>query len=196
MHGYTHLVLDEEHCTRPMAAAEVARGRAVLKRNGIEAESFVFPRNRIGNLDVLQEAGFTTFRGPDARWYETVPMPGAVRKGLRFADEATGWTPSAVVPTARNRLIEIPGSQVFRPAHGWWGAIPTSRTIERAERGLQRAAETGRLFHLWFHPFNLAIDSEELLGALERILVQAAELRAEGRLEIRPMRAVAARHRA
>lgn len=196
MHGYTHLVLADDRCPRPMAAAELRRGRAVLERNGIEPESFVFPRNEVGNLDVLREAGFTSFRGVDARWHETTPLPEPVRKGLRFADEAAGWTPPAVSPTTRDGLVEIPGSQILRPAHGWWGTVPTERAVQRARKGLERAADTGRLFHLWFHPFNLATHPDELLDALERILSHAAELRAEGRLEVAPMRRVAADYRA
>jgi len=63
--------------------------------------------------------------------------------------------------------------------------------VAKAVRGLRRAASTGRVFHLWTHPFNVAADRRALLEDLDVILSEASRLRAAGGLRIETMGEVA-----
>ena len=47
--------------------------------------------------------------------------------------------------------------------------------------------KTGQLYHLWFHPFNLNTDSDEMLSGLEQILSYASRMREQGLLDILTM---------
>lgn len=184
LHGYTHLVFSEY--SRSVAATELETAIAIAREHGIDPVSFVYPRNRIAHRDVLREHGIEVYRGVDARWYEHTPL-GPGRKLARFADESLQMTPPVVEPRMRDGLVEVPGSQILRPFHGGWQYTPRQSQIARAKKGLQRAAETGRIFHLWFHPFNLALESERLLDSLDEILTYANALREDDRLEIKPL---------
>lgn len=191
LHGYSHLRLDEEACSRAAARVEVAAAVEAARAAGVEPSSFVFPRNDVGHLEVLAENGIEAFRGVDARWFERRPLPQTVRRGARFADEFVERTPSPVTPRERSGLVEVPGSQVFRPFHDGWQFTPGRSQRRRATAGLDRAAETGGVFHLWFHPFNLALEPDALLAELEAVLEHAAMLRDRADLQVWPIREVA-----
>lgn len=188
LHGYSHLVFDQH--TRQAARAELDDALAVARANGLEPSAFVFPRNGSAHLDLLADRGFAVVRGRDARWYERARL-GAARKPLRLLDEAARLSPPVVTPVEREGIVVVPGSQIFRPDRGPWGLTPAATPVVRARKGLDRAAKTGRVFHLWFHPFNMASDPDHHLGLFEQILSYADELRETGRLEIRPLSGVA-----
>lgn len=186
LHGATHMQLGADGCSPQNAEEELSDAVATLHEFGVEPESFVFPRNDIGHLDVLADHGIETYRGVDAIWTEQQPID-AVKPPLRFVEEAVRRPPPVVEPRERDSLIEIPGSQVFRPTHGGWQYTPGESTVARAKKGLNRAARTGGIFHLWFHPFNLGHDPERDLARLEQVLAAAQRLVTQGDLECRPM---------
>lgn len=183
LHGYTHLILGADGCTRSAAQSEVEKALSVANHHGINPETYVFPRNGIGHIDILRDNGLQFFRGVDARWYER-RLSGPLKKPLRFVDEALKWTPPVVSPRERNGLIELPGSQILRPSRGPWQYTPANSQLSRAKRGLDRAAQTGKVFHLWFHPFNLGISPTYHLSLVEKIVSYAAKLRDRGEIEI------------
>ncbi|MDL0119337.1 DUF2334 domain-containing protein [Halobacterium salinarum] len=182
LHGSTHMQLGASSCSRQHAEEEIRIGVETLRAHGVEAKTFVFPRNDIGHVDVLREHKIKTFRGSDDRWYEQAPVPSTVKAPLRFADEATRRAPPVVEPIERNGVIEIPGSQVFRPSYGGWQYTPGESSVLRAIKGLQCVAQTGGIFHLWFHPFNLGHNPDQELGKLERVLKVASKLVKEDKI--------------
>lgn len=189
LHGYSHLILGADNCTPEAASSELSAAVDTLRANGIDPTSFVFPRNRVAHLEVLREHGLTAYRGLDDRWYEH-SLPERAKKPFRFLDEALARTPAVVTPREVDGLVEVPGSQVFRPFHDGWQYTRPDSQRRRAIRGLERAASTGKLFHLRFHPFDLGFEPDRLLELLEAILRRAHELVEDGDLVVRPMRAV------
>lgn len=189
LHGYSHLILGDPGCTRDAAEAELRQAVTIAEEHGIAPETFVFPRNQIGHLDLLEEYGIRNYRGKDDRWYEQISFH-SLRKPFRFADEATMWTPPVVTPNKKDGLLELPGSQILRPFHGSWRWTPPKSQLIRAKKGLERAAETGQVFHLWFHPFNIAIDLDRHLQLLENIVAYADKLRTQERLDVNPIKHV------
>jgi len=195
LHGHTHMILGADGCDRNAATDELAAATQFARERGIDPVSFVYPRNSIGHCDILAEHGIEVIRGRDARWYERAPLPESLRRPFRFADEASLWTPPTVTPKQVDRLVEIPGSQLYRPYHGGWEYTPETSQVTRAIEGLNRAAERGEIYHLWFHPSNLACDPDRLLSGLDNILSHAARLRDAGKLEIQTMADVAEDYR-
>jgi hypothetical protein len=192
LHGYSHLVLGDH--AREAADAELRDAVAAARDAGLDPSSFVYPRNHIAHVDLLGEYGIDVFRGVDARWYEQAPL-GAGRKPLRFLDEATIRPPPAVTPTEREGVVCVPGSQVFRPERGPWAWTPTESQTQRAHKGLDRAVETGGVFHLWWHPFNLAGNLDHHLNLLEDILTYVDTLRGDDDIELMSMKDVADAYR-
>jgi hypothetical protein len=71
--------------------------------------------------------------------------------------------------------------------------IPLGLRVARASKGLRAAIEQKRMFHLWFHPTNLADESEAMFEGLDAILGEAARLREGSLLENLTMGGLVAR---
>jgi peptidoglycan/xylan/chitin deacetylase (PgdA/CDA1 family) len=184
LHGYSHMIMGASGCTREAARAEINKAVEVAETAGIQPKTYVFPRNSICHLDILSEFGIQNFRGKDDRWYEH-SLPRTLRRPLRFGDEFLQRTPPVVTPEVQSGLLNVPGSQILRPLNEKWKYTPHNSQINRAVKGLEKAVKSGDIYHIWFHPFNIAINLEQHLQMLEKILEYAAKLRTENLLEIR-----------
>jgi hypothetical protein len=80
---------------------------------------------------------------------------------------------------------------IYFPMHGLRRYIPLSWRVKRAIKGLDAAARQKRIFHLWFHPTNLADQMEAMFTGLRAILEHARSLRANEELVILPMGSLA-----
>jgi len=189
-HSFSHIIFGE--CGRETAASELAASTSIAHEVGIDLKSFVFPRNVVGHIDLLREFGFRCYRGPEPVWYESDRWPQALRRIAHLANVILANTPPVVDPIDEGGdLWNIPGSMIYFPSHGMRRYIPTSRRVRRAVRGLDAAARERRIFHLWFHPTNLVDEIESMFEGLTKILSHARILRDSGRLEFRPMGALA-----
>lgn len=180
-HSFSHVIFGDSGCSHEAADSDLAAAARAAESLGIRFRSFAFPRNSVGHLELLARHGFTCYRGPEPRWYSR--WPTWIRRGAHFWDVLTAWTPPTVLPVrVQAGLINLPGSMIYLPMHGIRRHIPVSLRVERARKGLERAAATGRIFHLWTHPTNLVDGMEAMFAGLAEILAQARRLRDDGRL--------------
>ena len=77
----------------------------------------------------------------------------------------------------------LPASYFYVCGAGWGTMIPISLRINKVKKGLRLAARKQRLFHLWFHPFNLASNPQVWLKGLESIFAEVHRYREMGLLE-------------
>jgi hypothetical protein len=82
---------------------------------------------------------------------------------------------------------------MFFPAHGARRHIPVSRRVGRVLKGVESAAREQRIMHLWFHPTNIADETEAMLGGLRQVFAEVAHRRARAELDVLSMGALAAR---
>src|ERR1700755_703840 len=68
-HSFSHVIFGDAGCTREVAEAEVRKCVELAGAMGLKLESFVFPRNQLGHLDVLREQGFRITRGAAPFWF-------------------------------------------------------------------------------------------------------------------------------
>ena len=192
-HSFSHVIFGDPGCSREVASSEVGACVQAAAALGVTLRSFAFPRNRIGHLDVLREHGFTCFRGREPTWHQGGGAGGRVRRAGHLADVLAARRPPVVLPRPREGLIDVPGSMMFFPAHGARRRIPVSRRVIRARRGIEAAARERRIMHLWFHPTNLADETEAMMAGLREVLADVADRRERGELDVLPMAEVAAR---
>lgn len=83
---------------------------------------------------------------------------------------------------------------IYLPSHGIRSLIPIERRVRRANLGLDRAVSKSQVFHLWFHPTNLAAHPEPMLEGLRRVFMKVARLRDSGKLEVRSMNSYGGDH--
>jgi len=193
-HSFSHAIFSDPGCSREAAASELQASVEAAKDLGLTLRSFAFPRNGVGHLDLLPQFGFTSYRGPAPRWYERrEPLTGLHRLAHLWSVLAASTPPVVVPEPAGEGLVNVPASMIYFPMHGLRRHIPVSRRVRRARRGLAAAARAGRVFHLWFHPTNLADEPEAMFRGLRDIFSVASELRRQGRLSVETMGAVACR---
>jgi peptidoglycan/xylan/chitin deacetylase (PgdA/CDA1 family) len=192
-HSFSHVVFGDAGCSRETARSELAACVRSARSLGIELRSFAFPRNSVGHLDVLAEHGFRTYRGPTPTWYERQGTSRPLERLGHLWDVLRAAEPPSVVPEAAPwGLTNVPGSMILFPMHGGRRHIPVSRRILRMQKGVLGAVRDRRVFHLWFHPTNLADEMDQMFGALRTTFQEVARLRREGALEVRTMDQLAA----
>ena len=191
-HTFTHAIFDDPLCTRLVANRELATSIGVAREMGVRMTSFAFPRNRIAHLDLLPQHGFTAFRGQDTRWYARAAERRWFHRAGHLVDILCATSPTPSLPVWHDEGIwEIPGSMLFTPSHGIRRIVPAKARVWRARRGLLAAAESKKIFQLWFHPTDLVVRQEAMLEGLRQILGIACQLREEGRLAILPLSGIA-----
>lgn len=188
-HSFSHVIFGDPGCSAETAASEIEASLTAARSLGVEMQSFAFPRNEVGHLDVLGKHGFTCYRGPEPQWYERRNVPAAVKRVVRLLGVLAAAEPPVVLPEkTESGLWNIPGSMIYFPMHGLRRHIPLSFRVKRATKGLDAAARQKKIFHLWFHPTNLADATDEMFTGLRGILEHASRLRSRDQLSISPMR--------
>lgn len=188
-HSFAHGLFDAAVTPARVARADIAAARRVHAEAGVPFESWVFPRNMAGHLDALAAAGVRAYRGHPRRWYHALPG----RRLGRLGDLAAFLlaTPRVVRPRVDGwGMVDVPASLLLYSRRGPARLLSPPRVVERAGAALERAAATGGVFHLWFHPANFVARTAEQLAILDGILTEARRLRDAGRLAVLPMRDV------
>lgn len=206
-HTFSHVMVGHPACSAEIARAEFDACRRLAQRWGRALRSVVFPWNRAGHLDVLEDLGFTCYRAMNAEWYwfgaaEKIGTPLGQPLGrrlarrltlpLRWADERLRLTPP--LPAARRvgRLWELPHSMFFSGFGGVGRFVSPADRVAKALKGLQVAARRGRIFSLYTHPENFLPTPGPLLDAFDRICAAAARARDAGDIRVLTMESAAA----
>jgi peptidoglycan/xylan/chitin deacetylase (PgdA/CDA1 family) len=195
-HTFTHIVVDDPACTAEIFRSQLAACASAHRRHGLEIHSLVFPRNRVAHREVMAELGIMAYRGREQRWYTRL-WPETSGSGLLHILDRASFIPPTTYPLRQldeGSLVNVPASMLFLSRDGFRRHIPLRARTSQAKAGLRKAAEHGELFHLWFHPVNMASDPA-LFPCLEEVLRFACELREKGRLECLTMHQTAERVR-
>lgn len=176
-HTYSHFYVGESGATIESFVADMECNRTIFNEYGVKSTSFVFPRNQVGEdyLSVLSTAGFTAYRGNQEHWlYRSGSSGPRSRWGrlARFADDYIPLTGSHVtqLPSNKNNgaIVNIPASRFLRPSKG--SAVLDQLHLARVKRSMLEAAQTGGVFHLWWHPHNFGLRTASNLKNLGCIL--------------------------
>lgn len=185
-HGYTHTPFGEMTMSAAQAQIEISEGVRLAEARGHHLRAMIFPRNRIGHLDLFKAAGFTSFRGAEV-WPATYRAPVLGKFLRRFNHYVSILTTPQVFEPAMDAsgLVDLPASRwlfgldarrdAALDSRGW-GHIRTNSMI----RGIRRAAEQKKVIHLWAHPYEFA--TEHAFDKLRRLAEAVAEERAAGRM--------------
>ena len=195
-HSFSHVIFGGNGCSRDAAESEVRACVRLARQLGITLRSFAFPRNKVGHLDVLREHGFACFRGPEPTWHRGGGAQGASRQAGHLIDVISARRPPVVVPERVNGLVNVPASMMYFPAKGVRRRIPVARRVRRMLKGLEGAIAEKQVFHLWFHPTNLAYETDAMLDGLRVLFREVARRRESRELDILPMARVAERYSA
>lgn len=190
-HSFGHVIVGDPGCGPEAFRSDLAAAKALAEAEGLVLRSFVYPRNTIGHLDVLADAGFTAYRSPTPDRFSG--MSGWRRRVAAAVDTVRPLATATFEPVVRGSLVDIPQTYLFDPdsrrarrlgATGWSLAV---------RRRLRHAVRTSSLFHLWFHSHNLAAAPDRAFRAMEAVFVDARRQMDAGTLENLTMGTVAER---
>jgi peptidoglycan/xylan/chitin deacetylase (PgdA/CDA1 family) len=177
-HGYSHLPLDEQLVSRPVARHELAAATAIARLRGVSLKTFIYPRNLVGYPDELGREDFIGYR---ARLTSRAGMAG---RAANLLTEFNPFTPPQTqVPGAIGSLVPIPSGHFFNWRTGPRRYVPKALTLERWKRMLDQAAASAGVVHLWLHPHNV-ISGPGTFDVLAGVLRHVAQLRDRGLITI------------
>lgn len=156
-HGYSHKTFNS--MSREEAEVEIQEFIRVASRKGIVAKSIVFPRNKVGHLDLFQKYGFECYRSE-----ESLPLltrnkyiVGRIAKNL---DHILGISTPPIYELkdfAAENMANLTATQhVFGFSRSTdllldkWG-FPNLR-VRRITRAIRKAASQKKVAHIWVHP--------------------------------------------
>lgn len=190
-HGYAHIYFTD--CSRDQAERDLESAQMVHDRCGLEFNSFVFPRNLLGHMDLVAHAGVKVFRGKDLGWQASAEKTNKqLGRIANLFDKMVPICPTVVRPIHhRTGLVELPSSMLLMGRNGVRKLIQPDTMKYKGKLGLEAAVREQAVFHLWFHPSNFFWDPETQFSILESIVRTAATMRDKGLLAIQPMGAYA-----
>lgn len=190
-HTFSHVIVDDPGCSEACFDSELKLCRQLATNLGLELKSFVYPHNKDKYQEILSANRFIAYRGKEPYWYAR--FPELVQKIAYVIDSFMFFVPPPIVQPQKRHCWNISGSYFYGHCAGVSKLLPVSFRVSKIKRGINKAAAQFQVFHLWFHPFNLATDSPRLLGGLEEVFRHVDCLRKEERIENLTMGALAER---
>lgn len=170
-HGATHLPL---HPSTSCAAVsqELELASSLAAGLGGIGTTVIFPRNLIGHLETLRDAGFEAYRDHKGK--------GNLR---RLAGYLREWAirdhSDHDLPRSQDGWHVSPSGHFLNWPSGLRSTIPVEVTVRRWRSMLRHAAETGGYVHMWFHPHNL-ITAPRMRESFRQIIREVGILSAKG----------------
>jgi peptidoglycan/xylan/chitin deacetylase (PgdA/CDA1 family) len=185
-HTFSHYYCCEPGQDSASFEQDLLSAISIAREKDIELKSIAFPRNQHNPRydSILCDAGITCFRGNQrSRMYKagsTADSRRALKRLGRLADHyldlagyhTTKW--SEVVQ--EDGLCNIPASFYLRPFRPRLKRLDSLR-LQRIERSMRYAATTKEIVHLWWHPHDFGIYTDENIAFLRRVLATYERLR-------------------
>ncbi|WP_254861441.1 polysaccharide deacetylase family protein [Halovivax gelatinilyticus] len=205
-HSFSHVEFGSERTTREIAAGELSASRDAMARWDCRPSSFVYPRNNVGYVDMLQEFGFFCYRGTQPPNSEGGLLPLPLQRLLRLGFGRTA--PPIVTPkVTADGVVNIPASFYLYTFENEQGAVskrviqalsqlafrflPYNPHLRQVRLGLEEvASKPNSVFHIWLHPNNVI--SDEDANRLETVLEQIDMYREERDVAVKTMGEIAA----
>jgi len=127
-------------------------------------------------LEICHKHGIKSFRGKEKAFiyniHTTKPYHSwYLFKLLRLLDcyiNITGNNIYALSKSKSDKLLNLPSSRLLR-AYSSKLKLLEPLKIRRITKGMTKAAKTGKLYHLWWHPHNFGKNIDENFINLEKI---------------------------
>ncbi|MEW9570451.1 polysaccharide deacetylase family protein [Rhodanobacter sp. Si-c] len=183
-HTFSHYYCREAGQTAAAFRADLAAAVRIAATQGITLRSLVFPRNQWNPdyLEVLVEHGITAYRGNERGWlYAATDHDGqnAVRRIGRLLDsyvDLSGHHTYTLESCVGRLPLNFPASRFLRPYNPRLAWLEGLR-LRRITRAMRHASRNHEVFHLWWHPHNFGVDTDQNIDFLERVIEEFESLR-------------------
>lgn len=170
-HTFSHYYCREKGQTPDEFAADMKAAKKIAAVHGYDIHSVILPRNQCepAYTKILEEIGFTAYRDEENDWiHEKIHFRPLLRL-LRLMDVYLPLTgQGGYVPRKENGIWNLTGSRMYKPILKPLYFLEGLK-LHRIKKQMHHAARKGLTFHLWWHPHNVGVRTEEHLRQLEEI---------------------------
>lgn len=189
-HTYSHYYAREAGQTYDEFDADLKAAKNISVAKGYDVKTLVFPRNQSKKEyeSAITNNGYLAFRGEEEDWIHKIPI-NIVKRMFRLADSYLNLTGSATYSIENfksGELHNFRGSRFLRPYNHLLRFFESLK-IKRVKGQMKKAAKKGRIFHLWWHPHNIGINTEKNLKNIKEILDYYDELKNKYGMESKNM---------
>ena len=178
-HTFSHYYCREKGQTLQQFAADLAAARKIAADKGYDVTSLILPRNQCEPeyTRIIREQGFTAFRDEEDDWIHARIKFFPLLRLLRLLDVYLPLTGQGVWPARKESGVwNFVGSGMYKPIR------PALQFLEglkmrRIKKRMLCAAKKGLVFHLWWHPHNIGVMTDQYLAQLEEIFAYYQELK-------------------
>jgi peptidoglycan/xylan/chitin deacetylase (PgdA/CDA1 family) len=186
-HTFSHYYCNEPGQSAATFAADLRAAIEIARLRGIELASIVFPRNQHNPAydPILLAHGIRAYRGnPRSSMWQfsgAEESTESTKRMARLADTYIALHPDEELQRwddvlQPSGLSDVRATTFLRPWSRRLRALEPLR-IARLRAAIRRAARTNRLIHLWWHPHNFGLNTDENLAVLRALLETFAECR-------------------
>lgn len=183
-HTFSHYYCLENGQTIQQFQADLGAAFEVAKSRGLDLKTLVFPRNQSDEdyIRAFADLGGQAYRGNEfSSLYRASATSGhnLAKRAGRLLDayiNLSGSNTYKLEAPAPGECLNIPSSRFLRPYSKRLSLLDGLK-LKRIKDAMSYAAEHNEIFHLWWHPHNFGVDTDENLRFLERVLSHYALLR-------------------
>ncbi len=178
-HTFSHYYCREKGQTVEEFREDMRAAKILAEDSGFDVTSVILPRNQCEPeyTQVLRETGFTAYRDEENDWIHKFIKFRPLLRILRLADVYLPLTgQGGYVPKDEDGIWNLTGSRMYKPIFPALKAFEGLK-LRRIKKQMLHAAKNGLTFHLWWHPHNIGVRTEEHLRQLEEIFRYYEELK-------------------
>lgn len=181
-HTFCHYYCREKGQTVEQFEADMAAARDIAASKGYNVTSVILPRNQSEPeyTAVLRKVGFTAYRAEEADWIHRGFRKWEFQVPYRLLHLLDMYLPltgqCCYAPRQENGIWNLVGSRIFRPIFRPLEFLEGVK-LRRIKKEMLYAAKHGLIYHLWWHPHNLGVRTEENLAQLEELFRYYEELK-------------------
>jgi len=170
-HSFCHYYCREKGQTVEEFEADMRSAKAIALSKGYNVTSVILPRNQCEPeyTEVLRKVGFTAYRDEENDWIHEKIKFRPLLRALRLLDVYFPLTgQGGYVPGYENGIWNLVGSRMYKPIFRKLAFLEGLK-LRRIKKQMLHAAKKNLTFHLWWHPHNIGVRTEEHLHQLEEI---------------------------
>ena len=178
-HTFCHYYCREKGQTPEQFAADMMAAKRIGAAKGYDLTSVILPRNQCEPeyTQVLRELGFTAYRDEENDWIHEKIKFRPLLRALRLLDVYLPLTgQGGYIPKQEAGIWNLVGSRMYKPIFPKLAFLEGLK-LRRIKKQMRHAAKNGLTFHLWWHPHNVGVRTEEHLRQLEEIFCYYAQLK-------------------
>jgi hypothetical protein len=172
----------------PRSADRLPQDVAVTRRAVGDVSSLIFPKDSIDFVASLPSAGVNAYRGTgESAYMRARGKPRRIGRLTHLVEQAVG-RPAPLAQVVSGSVTCLTTSAYLTLRTGIRRRIPARALRKRFITPLYEAVRCRGNYHLWTHPWNLALPGSDGLDLLGEVLTTAAALQDRGDLMVRTMR--------